>query len=55
MAFSAFFYAIWYIQTHATVEEPVLWFLGFIVALWALGRASFTEALAVVKEWIAKK
>ena len=50
MAFCAFFYAVWYIETAPTVEQAVLIFLGAVIAFWALGRASFSELLQALKE-----
>ena len=50
MAFCAFFYSLWYIETTPTVEKAVLIFLGAVIAFWALGRASFSELIEALKE-----
>ena len=55
MAFCAFFYSLWYIQTSPTIDHAVLVFLGSVIAFWALGRASFSELLQVFKEWLSKR
>lgn len=49
MAFIAFGYALFYISTADTIEEPVLWFLAFIVSIWALGRVTLIEAIQLWK------
>lgn len=55
MAFCAFFYSLWYIETTPEIHDAVLVFLGCVIAFWALGRASFSELLAVFKEWLSKR
>jgi hypothetical protein len=49
MAFFAFFYSIWYIETEPEPSTAVLVFLGCIIAQWAIGRASLIEGLRIWK------
>lgn len=49
MAFIAFFYALYYVETNPEIDHGVLYFTGAIIAIWALGRATIIEALKVWK------
>jgi heme A synthase len=49
MAFMAFFYALWYIETNPDPKTAVLVFLAFLIGQWALGRASLIEGLRIWK------
>lgn len=49
MAFVAFFYTLYYIETAQSIDNGVLYFSGAIIAIWALGRATIIEALKVWK------
>ena len=49
IAFVSFFYSLWYIATADPVEVAVLWFLGALIALWALGRVTIIELMQIWK------
>ena len=49
MAFVSFFYSIWYIETAEPLQISVLWFLGALIAVWALGRVTIVELMQIWK------
>lgn len=50
MAFMAFFYALWYIETSPTTDQAVLVFLGVVIGYWALGRATLSQLIQALQE-----
>ena len=49
IALISFAYSLWYIETADTIEVAVLWFLGALIALWALGRVTIIELMQIWK------
>lgn len=60
LAFASFAYGLWYIETTKAViinetlipsstDSNVLWFLGGIIVLWGLGRATITDVARIWK------
>ena len=49
MAFIAFFYTLYYVETTASIDHGVLYFMGAIIAIWALGRATLVELMKIWK------
>ena len=48
MAVVAFIYALFYLWASPEPSEAALWFLGAIIAIWALGRVTIMEIVKTV-------